>query len=425
MKIPTAFIFLFFLFSSLANAQKPILPATRITIAPKIDGKLDDAAWKDLPVVNTPITYSPEYGKPASQKTEVRLGYDDVAIYVGVYMYDSLPRQIKKQLGSRDDVGALADVFTIGLGPYNDGLNGYRLSVSAAGVQSDEKGSPSNQHDASWDAVWQSAVSINNDGWVCEMKIPYSAIRFPSQEIQDWGLQFGRSIATNGELDLWSPVDPKIPGIITQWGTLVGLTNIEPPLRLSFSPYLTAGIQSTPISSDPVDYQTDKILSGGMDVKWGINESFTLDATLIPDFGQVQSDNLVLNISPFETKFNEKRPFFTEGTELFNQDFSNGGGSQLFYSRRIGGTPIHYYDVYDQLGENETLIKNPSDTKLYNATKFSGRTDDGLGIGVLNAVSRPAYAEIKNDETGAVRTVETNPVTNYNVFVLDQTLKNN
>jgi hypothetical protein len=154
-----------------------------------------------------------------------------------------------------------------------------------------------------------------------------------------------------------------------------------------------------------------------MDVKYGINESFTLDMTLVPDFGQVQSDNQVLNLSPFEVQYNENRAFFTEGTELFNK-------GNLFYSRRIGGTPLRYGEVYSQIGGNEKVIKNPQETKLINATKVSGRTKNGLGIGFFNAVTRPMYAEVENTNK-QIRKIETSPLTNYNILVLDQTLKNN
>lgn len=415
------------LLCSFTMAQKPNMKASRVEQPPKIDGDLSDACWQNVPVAKDFISYAPEFGKPETQKSNVKVVYDNTAIYIGAYLYDTEPDKIKHQLSQRDASDAIADNFIVGFDTYNDGLNGYRFLVSAAGVQLDEKGSPSNPHDVSWDAVWQSEVSIKNDGWVCEIKIPYSAIRFPSKPQQDWGMQFGRNISRTGELDLWSPVDPKVAGIINQWGKLTGLENITPPLRLSFSPYLTAGVQVSPTSYDPAEYATDKLFSGGMDVKYGVNESFTLDATLIPDFGQVQSDNLVLNISPFETKFDEKRPFFTEGTELFNQDnTSNGSNSpQLFYSRRIGGLPQGYYDVYNEVQDGETLIKNPAETKLYNATKFSGRTNSGLGIGILNAVTRPTYAVIKDDETGSTREVETNPLSNYSVIVFDQSLKNN
>ncbi len=427
MKLVSLLLFLLSFSVQSFSAEKPELQATRATSSPKIDGNLDDACWKNIPSVGTSVTFAPEFGKTPSERSEIKIAYDDAAIYIGAYLFDDHADKILHQLSQRDDAGALADNFIVGFDTYNDGINGYRFQVNAAGVQYDEKASAQNPHDASWDAVWESSASIKSDGWICEIKIPYSAIRFPSSPIQDWGLQFGRNIMRLGELDLWSPVDPKVAGIINQWGKLLGLENIKPPLRLSLSPYFTAGFQVTPTSLDPPEYVTDKILSGGADIKYGINESFTLDATLIPDFGQVQSDNLVLNISPFETKFNEKRPFFTEGTELFQQDNTmNGGNSpQLFYSRRIGGTPIRYYDVYGEVGDNETLKKNPSTSNLYNAIKFSGRSNSGLGIGILNAVSRPTFAAIKNNETGAERKFETNPLTNYNVIVFDQTLKNN
>lgn len=403
-------------------APKPEMRATRVTAPPKIDGDFDDEAWMSAPSVSFTITYLPTYGNQPSERSDIRLVYDDVAIYVGAYLYDSKPEKIARQLSARDG-DAVTDAFAVGFDTYDDDLNGYRFYVSAAGVQMDQRITQLNNNDRTWDAVWQSAVSVNDDGWVVEMKIPYSAIRFPSRTPQNWGVQFTREIIRLGELDLWSPVDPKEAGIINQWGTLVQLEDIKPPVRLSLTPYFTAGFQVVPVSDDPVEYKTEEILGGGADIKWGINESFTLDATLIPDFGQVQSDNLVLNISPFETKFDEKRPFFTEGTELFNQD--QNGSAQVFYSRRIGGLPYYYYDAYNEVGEGETLISNPTSSKLFNATKLSGRTNGGLGIGYLNAVTRKTYAEIENDETGTVREVETNPLTNYNVMVIDQSLKNN
>ncbi|MFI5134504.1 MAG: DUF5916 domain-containing protein, partial [Chitinophagales bacterium] len=409
-----------------AMAQKPVLKATRVSTPPKIDGNFDDDAWKNSPSVDLTITYMPTFGNAPSEKSDIHVVYDDVAIYIGAYLHDSHPNQIAHELCERDG-SAITDDFIVGFDTYDDHLNGYRFIVTAAGVQIDQRITQISNNDRTWDAVWQSAASIKSDGWVVEMKIPYSAIRFPSKSPQNWGMNFGRDIIRLGELDLWSPVDPKVTGIINQWGTLEDLENIEPPLRLSLSPYFTAGVQMTPISDNPPQYQTDKILGGGADIKWGINESFTLDATLIPDFGQVQSDNLVLNISPFETKFNEKRPFFTEGVELFNQDNTNNGNNspQVFYSRRIGGLPYNYYSVQDSVNDNETMISNPTTSKLYNATKLSGRTNGGFGIGFLNSVTQPTFAQIKNNETGDVRRIETNPLTNYNVIVFDQTLPHN
>jgi len=186
-------------------------------------------------------------------------------------------------------------------------------------------------------------------------------------------------------------------------------------MRLQLSPYLST-YQNHDGLVLPGTSKNTTTVNGGMDIKYGLNQAFTLDMTLIPDFGQVQSDKITLNLTPFEQKFSENRAFFTEGTELFNK-----GG--LFYSRRIGGEPIHRYDF--NVNSNEKVNRNPSQSKLYNATKISGRTQNGLGIGMLNAVTRPQFAEIENLNNKEIRKVETNPLTNYNVLVFDQTLKHN
>lgn len=402
---------------------KPTLAATKITLAPKIDGKLDDAAWQNAPIATLDITFLPEFGKTPSQRTEVKVVYDNEAIYVAAMMYDPEPDKINRQLCERDGYSN-ADNFVVGFDTYNDDINGYRFTVTAAGVQKDQRFGLNSNGDMSWDAVWESDIHFTEDGWSCELKIPYSAVRFPSKPVQDWGLQFNRSMNATGELILWSPVDPKIYGTINQWGTLTGLENITPPLRLSFSPYLNAGYQWTPISEEPVVYDNDPILNGGLDVKYGINESFTIDATLVPNFGEVQSDNVVLNLSPFEQQFNERRPFFTEGVEIFNQTF-NFIGDQMFYSRRIGGTPLLYYNADDELNSNEVLTDNPFETNLINATKFSGRTNKNFGIGIFNAIGAQEFATATDTITGETRQILTSPYTNYNMLVFEQALKNN
>ena len=207
-----------------------------------------------------------------------------------------------------------------------------------------------------------------------------------------------------------------VNGFLTQAGIWTGLENIKPPLRLQFSPYFSTYANHYPTNQAGKKNWTSSV-NGGMDVKYGISQALTLDMTLIPDFGQVRSDNTVLNLSPFEVKFNENRSFFTEGTELFNK-------GNLFYSRRVGGTPLHYYDVYDQIGANETVVSNPQAAKLVNATKISGRLQGGLGVGLFNAVSAKTFA-IVEDDNKVQRKIETSPLTNFNILVLDQTLKNN
>lgn len=219
-----------------------------------------------------------------------------------------------------------------------------------------------------------------------------------------------------GQQLFWQPIDPNVNGFLTQEGTMKGLENIKPPIRLQLSPYFS----SYAIHDDNVEDGMSKSsypVNGGMDLKYGINQAFTLDMTLIPDFGQVQADNRILNLTPFEQQFAENRTFFTEGTELFSK-------GNLFYSRRIGGTPFHYWDVKGSLQDGEKIVSIPGQSKLLNATKISGRTQSGWGVGVLNAVTQKQYATIENADKETYK-VEVDPLTNYNILVVDKTLKNN
>jgi hypothetical protein len=394
---------------------KPSLKATRLVKPPKIDGQPTDECWKNLPVADDFVMHRPQPYRKSEFKTEVKIAYDDVAIYILGYMYDTEPKKIRRELGARDNLDVATDLINVGFDTYDDDQNAFRFGITAAGVQFDSRVSNGGNSDFSWDAVWESAVSMQKDGWVAEYRIPLSALRFADKPSQKWGLQIARSINRTTEEGSWAGFDPKIDGLIIQYGSLTDLENIKPPLRLQFSPYLAAGVQRSP-SADGNKFGTQTQYSGGMDLKYGINQSFTLDMTLIPNFGQVQSDNKVLNLSPFEVQFNENRPFFTEGSEIF-------GKGDIFYSRRIGGQPEGYYNV--ATNKNEIIKNNPAETQLYNATKISGRTKGNLGVGFLNAVTAPMFAEVQNTETGDIKRVQTGLLTNYNVFVLNQALKNN
>jgi hypothetical protein len=399
-------------------AQKT-LAAVKSVIAPVIDGKPDDAVWQQAPLATDFVQSFPSFGVPSLVKTEVRILYDDNAIYLSAYLFDD-PSLIRKQLTARDgEQRQDVDYFSVFFDTYNDQQNGFQFLVTTANVQSDTKLNANASYgfgefgDRTWDAVWQSQVRMVADGWTVEMRIPYISLRFAKKDVQTWGLQFLRFTRRNNESSYWSPVNPNENGYIQQFGKYTPLLNIQPPLRLSFSPYLTTGVRYYPEGSIN---NSEWLRNGGMDVKYGINESFTLDATLIPDFGQVISDNLVNNLSPFEIRFQENRPFFTEGTELFNK-------AGLFYSRRIGAVPGGYYDALRLEGARYSVLKNPSVTQLYNALKLSGRTKNNLGIGVFNAVTAPMQATLQNKVTGRDSTVETEPLTNYNIVVLDQALK--
>jgi hypothetical protein len=403
-------------------SQERTIQAVKVSKPPQVDGVLNDDAWKDVQPETNFTQNFPNWGQPASKRSEVRIVYDNSAIYIGAYLYDD-PANIRKQITARDaEQQTDADFFSIFLDTYNDNQNGFQFLVTSANVQTDAKLGPNlggdfgNYGDRTWDAVWESKTVILKDGWVVEMRIPYISLRFAKKDVQDWGIQLLRFMRQNNESDFWSPVDPNVNGFVNQFGVYTNLRDITPPLRLGFYPYVSTGYRSSPQANNR--YENSWLGSGGMDVKYGVDESFTLDATLIPDFGQVISDNVINNLTPYEVRFTENRPFFTEGTEIFNK-------AGLFYSRRIGATPTYHDEVESFVEANPEweVRKNPSVTRLYNATKFSGRNNHKLGIGIFNAVTAPARARIHNTNTGVDSLIETEPLANYNIIVLDQALK--
>ena len=396
------------------------ISAKRTAASIKLDGLIDEAAWKEAPAASgyTELRPTPFRLEDEANKTEVYMLYNDEGIYFGGYCHERSKDSISTELRGRDGFGN-NDWIGVVFDTYNDKINGFEYFVTPLGEQMDAKVSPNqngNSEDFSWNAVWRSAAVIHTDGWSFEMFIPFSAIRFSKKNVQDWGLNIMRRRQKTGQQVFWNPLDPNVNGFLTQGGLWTGLENIKPPLRLQFSPYLSTYANHYPANTPGKSNWTSSV-NGGMDVKYGISQALTLDMTLIPDFGQVKSDNTVLNLTPFEVKYNENRAFFTEGTELFNK-------GNLFYSRRVGGRPLHYNDVYNTLAGTEKIISNPQETKLANATKISGRLQNGLGIGVFNAITPVTYAIVEGDNK-TQRKVETNPLTNYNIIVLDQTLKNN
>ncbi|MEI7724146.1 MAG: DUF5916 domain-containing protein [Bacteroidota bacterium] len=395
------------------QAEKKRVAAIPAHDAIKVDGVLDEPVWNTAPVAIDFIQRMPYNGKSATFATEVRFVYDNSGLYIGATMFDPYPDSIPCQLGLRDASSLNADNLIFVVSPFNDGLNAFCFLVYSSDVQADFKLAADTDDDFTWDAVWLSKARKNDQGWVVEMKIPYSAIRFPMKPIQQWGINCQRQIRRFREVDTWNLVDSKVSGYVNQSGLLEGIRDIKPPLRLSVSPYLSGYLQNS-----PGDKRYDFSYNYGADLKYGINQSFTLDMTLIPDFGQVRSDDKIYNFTPFEIRYDERRQFFTEGTELFNK-----GG--IFYSRRVGSQPKGYEKPYNDLRKNEEVVENPNQTKLINASKISGRTSGGLGIGVFNAMSANTWATIEDTVTGESRQVLTQGFTNYNTFVLDQNLKNN
>jgi len=404
------FILLFILFNtyqSVISQETKTYTTSFTTSKIKIDALIEYNEWKSAETTTGFIQNAPIAGEPATQKTIVKVLYDNDAIYICAELFEISTDSITQTLSNRDDFGN-ADNFGVIFDTYNNATIGFAFIVTSAGVQIDALWG-GDRPDFNWNAVWESKAKVYKNKWIVEMRIPYSALRFPNQPIQDWNINFSRSIRRNREESFWNFFDPKGANLLSQLGKLEGVKDIKSPVRLSFSPYVSAYLEN-------YDHKNSYNINGGMDLKYGINDAFTIDMTLIPDFGQVKFDEQVLNLSPFEIKFNENRQFFTEGTDLFNKN-------DLFYSRRIGSSPINQFNI--DKAENEIVLSSPNTTPLLNATKLSGRTKKGLGIGVFNGITRVTSAILLDTITNLERESETSPITNYNVFVLDQNLKNN
>ena len=403
-------VFLSFLLSSFwCYSQKKALQAKSTSQSISIDGNLNEPAWENASTASDFVMLEPDNGKaiPQEKRTNVKVLYDNDAIYIGAILYDDEPNKILKEISQRDNFGT-SDLFGVFINGFNDGQQDFMFYVSAADVQADCIMTDANGEDYSWDAVWISKASITKDGWIVEIKIPYSALRFSAENKQTWGINFFREIKRSRFKYMWNFVDRKIGTFTQQTGALEGIENIKPPTRLFFMPYASYYLNA---GQGQKTYGTMK---GGMDIKYGINDAFTVDAILIPDFGQTKYDDQILNLGPFEQQFNENRAFFTEGTDLFNK-------GKMFYSRRIGGAP----SVEPDLNENEEISETVQNVNLINALKLSGRTKNGLGIGILNAVTEKTFATIKDTITGATRQAIVEPLTNYNVLVLDQRFRKN
>lgn len=415
--MPRLSFLLFLLLHVFASAQQSAsdnsivrkeISALKISKAPKIDGILNDEVWKNAPVAKDFTERNPTNGKPEPQdyRTFVKVLYDDTGVYFGIDMRDPHPENIAKEKTERDKIG-VDDAFGITINGYNDKQQAMLFIVQASGVQVDSRLANNTQDDFSWNAVWYSGVRINENGWTAEIKIPYFELRFPKKEVQTWGINFVRLIQKTNQNLTWNFVDNTKGGYLLYDGVLKGLENISPPVRLSFLPYFSTYVNG-------YNGKTTNSVNGGMDVKYGINDAFTLDTTLVPDFGQANFDSTILNLGPFEQQFAEQRAFFTEGTEMFSK-------GNLFYSRRIGGAPV----FSPKLASDESVVTMPAKVKLMNATKVSGRTTNGLGIGVFNGITEDTYAVINNSRTGILRNELIEPMTNYNVFVLDQRFRDN
>ena len=401
------------------SQERKVIQLNRFENPPKIDGILDDFEWKKSIPATSFERWMPNNGSIEKKDFEhfVYMGYDNEAIYIGGKFKN--PNQVPVEFSQRDDIWEVnAETFFVSINTYDDNINYQGFQITSAGTQGDTFTSVEiSAEDWDFDTVFESKVKIISDGWSMEMRIPYSALRFPTKKIQKWGINFGRKIAESGETYTWNFVDQKNSKYAESMGITSEIKDITPPLRLFFYPYAQSSLDFKDGSRPFSNY------SAGMDLKYGISNSFTLDATLIPDFGQVTFDDKELNLSPFEQEFDENRAFFSEGASLFKKADDQGYQSgNFFYSRRIG-QEIDFNEK-NFLTKEEELLNYDLKPDLLNSLKVTGTTDSGLSVGFINSITDNAYAKVINKKTGEIRNEKIAPITNYNILSFTQQVIN-
>jgi hypothetical protein len=345
--------------TSSPSGDVPTIEALRLgpDASISLDGRLDDAVWSEAAGATGFRTWDPERGAPGYQSTVFKVAYDQDAVYFAFACAEPDPKKITKKLARRDRESD-SDGVGVYLDPYHDLSSGYFFFVNPVGVQQDGTIFDDGQEDTGWDTVWQAETFQDADGWYAEMRIPFSSIRYRS-DITTWGLNAFRKIHARGEMDAWVVWDRETPGFVSRFGHLAGIEGVRPPRQLALLPYLLARATDP---STPAPEEMDHYQNFGTDLMYGITSNLALNATIQPDFGQVEVDPALLNLSPFEIPLEEKRPFFTEGSRLFAQQ-----AFELFYSRRIG------------IGDENSRIRG--------AAKLTGKTEDGVSVGTLVAVT--------------------------------------
>jgi hypothetical protein len=397
--------------------EKKQYKATKITVAPVINGILDDEAWKSGDWAGDFIQNEPYSGRPATQRTEFKILFDDNNLYVAFKAYDTSPDSIVNRLTRRDE--ADGDLVGIIFDSFHDLRTGFLFGVSSAGVKYDHMFTDDGQNeDASWDPNWWVKTSVNKEGWVAEMKIPLSQIRFKKNSGDVWGLDIARVLYRKNETSFWQHIPKEAPGLIHLFGELTGLEQIKPRKIFDITPY--GVVKAETFQSDPSNPFLSKGrssgINGGLDAKIGVTNNMTMDLTVNPDFGQVEADPSEVNLSAYETFFSEKRPFFIEGNNItnFNLGIGDGdvGNDNIFYSRRIGRKP----ELNTSLSDTE-YSDIPTSTRILGAVKLTGKSKNGLSLGFIESITSLERAEIKtyipSDGTYNKRYENIEPLTNY------------
>lgn len=380
------------------------------TKPPVIDGIMDDSCWSQVEWAGNFTQFEPYDGKPPSQPTFFKIVYDDNNLFVGFMAYDSVPGEIARRMSRRD--GFDGDLVEINIDSHHDKLTAYSFTVNAAGVKGDELVTMDGENwDETWDPIWFTKTSMNDTGWVAEMKIPYSQLRFGKKDSHVWGIQVMRHLFRKEERSTWQPISKNDNGWVSRYGELHGIENIKPKRQMEVMPYVVAK-QEYFEKEEGSPYATGKesSLAVGVDGKIGVSNNLTLDLTINPDFGQVEADPSEVNLTAYETFFEEKRPFFIEGNNIYNFKITGGenpfSSDNLFYSRRIGRNPHYYPDL-----EDNEYADFPENSTILGAFKLSGKTKDGWSVGVLESMTDSEESEISNN--GNKKKVEVEPLTNY------------
>ena len=421
--MPRLSLFLVLLAPALLKAQTPaparadsaarkVAQAVRRTGDIRLDGKLDEPDWQRAPAATDFTQSYPTPGARAPDQTDVRVLYDDAALYVGIRLFDSHPDSIAGQLARRDASNIYSDWVHLIIDSYHDRRTAARFTVNPRGVKKDVYTSNDQSEDLNWDAVWDVATKVDSAGWVAEYRIPFSQLRFGSSAgPRTWGFQVQRDIARRNERDTWSPWTPQSGGFVSKFGELAGLVDLPSPRRLELMPYVSTRLTRAPGDpADPFFRATETKPSVGADLRYGLRGGLTLTATVNPDFGQVEVDPSVVNLSAFETFFPEKRPFFLEGSDVFSfgQVYLNNDYSfqRYFYSRRIGRQPQRFPG-----GPTILFFDTPDQTRIASAAKVTGKTGPWT-IGLLDAVTTEQHARIATT-TGERLETPVEPLTNY------------
>lgn len=395
---------------SAQTTEKKRYRAAEIANPPVIDGLIDDEAWQAGVWIDDFTQFEPYNGRPSSQRTEFKIVFDANNIYVAIKAFDTAPDSIVQRLTRRDQVDG--DMVGVAFDSYHDQRTAFIIGLSTGGVKFDRLMSNNGQtEDNTWDPNWWGKATINDEGWVAEMKIPFSQLRFEKNSDGVWGLEVFRQIYRHNELSFWQHIPKDAPGMVHMFGEIEGLGNIRPRKIFDLTPYGVASADRYQAEAgNPFATGKDYRLNGGLDAKIGVTNNMTLDLTINPDFGQVEADPSEVNLTAYETYFEEKRPFFVEGNNItsFSIGLGDGGigNDNLFYSRRIGRRPQSGVSL-----AGNQFANIPRASTILGAAKLTGKTQNGFSIGIIETVTAEEKAEIDTDGTRTFQTVE--PLTNY------------